>query len=116
MIDGSGNICSTPSFPACCTGTGVPAIVTDSGGPRFIVREGETGFVAANQDEFAERIIRLRHNADLLQQMRAAARKQAEAASWDGIFDHVYRVYEIALHRGAASVSGMTCAGIAPVR
>jgi glycosyltransferase involved in cell wall biosynthesis len=95
--------------------SGVPAIVTDSGGPRFIVREGETGFVAANEDEFVERILRLRHDADLLRQMRAAARKQAEAASWDDIFDHVYRVYEIALRRGAASVSSMPFAGIAPI-
>ncbi len=32
--------------------SGVPAVVTDSGGPRFIVRDGETGFVARDPQEF----------------------------------------------------------------
>ena len=32
----------------------VPCIVTDQGGPKFIVREGETGYVARNLDEFVK--------------------------------------------------------------
>jgi glycosyltransferase involved in cell wall biosynthesis len=94
--------------------SGVPAIVTDQGGPQFIIHEGETGFVASDLKSFVDYIIRLRHSPETLSQMRMNARRLAQAASWDDIFDAVYGVYDIALNRQAASVSGMPFTGVAP--
>jgi glycosyltransferase involved in cell wall biosynthesis len=95
--------------------SGVPAIVTDQGGPQFIIREGETGFVASDLNSFVDYVIRLRHSPETLSQMRMNARRLAEAASWDDIFDAVYGVYDIALNRQVASVSGMPFNGVTPV-
>jgi glycosyltransferase involved in cell wall biosynthesis len=74
--------------------SGVPAVVTDGGGPKFIVRHGEDGFVARNNFEFVEHISSLLSNRELLTAMRSAARQHALAASWDAVFEQVYRVYD----------------------
>jgi phosphatidylinositol alpha 1,6-mannosyltransferase len=73
--------------------SGVPAIVTPDGGPRYIVQEGQTGHIASD-DGFTAAITSLiadpaRHSA-----MRAAARTYALTASWDSVFDGVYKGYE----------------------
>jgi glycosyltransferase involved in cell wall biosynthesis len=73
--------------------SGVPAVVTDAGGPRFIVRHGETGFVAADDNEFCARVVELAKRQDLRREMAAAARRQMESLSWDGVFAEVYRGY-----------------------
>ena len=73
--------------------SGVPAAVSDKGGPRFIV-DGDCGFVCANNIEFAQAVLRLIQDEDLHRSMSRAARKRAERASWDAVFDSVYRVYE----------------------
>ena len=73
--------------------SGVPAVVTDAGGPRVIVRHGETGFVAADDEEFCARVVELARRQDLRREMAAAARRQMESLSWDGVFAEVYRGY-----------------------
>ncbi|MGA2117134.1 MAG: glycosyltransferase [Bryobacteraceae bacterium] len=73
--------------------SGVPAVVTDAGGPRFIVRHGETGFVAGDDEEFCARVVELARREDLRREMAAAARRQMESVSWDGVFAEVYRGY-----------------------
>jgi phosphatidylinositol alpha 1,6-mannosyltransferase len=75
----------------------VPALVSDEGGPQFIVKNGETGFICRDNASFVDGILALRHSPENLARMRSAARKYAEGASWDSIFDGVYRVYEEAL-------------------
>lgn len=77
--------------------SGVPALVSDEGGPQFVVKNGETGYVCGNNTAFVESILGLRRSQEDLARMRAAARKHAEGASWDNIFDGVYRAYEEAL-------------------
>jgi len=77
--------------------SGVPALVTDEGGPQFIVKDGETGFVCKDVTAFVDRILKLKQSPDDLERMRVLARKSAEEASWDNIFDAVYRAYEVAL-------------------
>ena len=77
---------------------GTPALVTDQGGPQFIVRPGETGFICRGIDEFLQHVERLRRNPDELNTLRTNARRQAEAASWDSVFQAVYRAYEDALN------------------
>ena len=74
--------------------SGVPAIVTDKGGPQFTVREGSSGFVARNFDEFVTYTARLMDQPELLSTMRAAARRQALETSWDRIFEGMYEAYE----------------------
>jgi len=83
--------------------SGVPAVVTDAGGPRFIVRPGETGFVERNIQGFCARIHDLVMRPAQRENMRAAARTQAMAASWDAVFESVYAGYEHGLREGAAA-------------
>jgi len=72
---------------------GVPAIVTPDGGPKFIVRDGETGFVAQDED-FVDAVELLLRNPDRVAAMRHAAREYAQTCSWDAVFDRVYSAYE----------------------
>jgi glycosyltransferase involved in cell wall biosynthesis len=73
--------------------SGVPAVVTSEGGPKFIVRHGEDGFVAQNDSEFVEFTSSLLANQERLSALRSAARQRALAASWDAVFEQVYRIY-----------------------
>jgi len=77
--------------------TGTPALVMNEGGPQFIVRPGETGFVCRTAAELVEHVVRLRSNPEELRTLRNNARRQAESASWDKVFEAVYRAYEVAL-------------------
>jgi phosphatidylinositol alpha 1,6-mannosyltransferase len=85
----------------------VPALVTDAGGPQFIVKNGETGYVCRNNTAFVDGILALRRSPEELARMRSAARKYAEGASWDAIFDGVYRAYEEALLPSASVRVGL---------
>jgi glycosyltransferase involved in cell wall biosynthesis len=76
---------------------GTPALVTDQGGPQFIVRPGETGFVCPSAAEFVEHLLHLRNHPDELKALRVNARRQAEGACWDTVFEAVYRAYDVAL-------------------
>jgi len=83
--------------------SGVPAVVTDGGGPRFIVRQGETGFVTRDSEEFVSGVRSLASQPGQLQMMRAAARAQAMTASWDAVFESVYSAYQRTLKNCAES-------------
>jgi phosphatidylinositol alpha 1,6-mannosyltransferase len=72
--------------------SGVPAIVTPDGGPARIVRNGDTGFIRADQ-HFAEAVAGLASDADVHAAMRQRARQYALSASWDAVFDGVYAQY-----------------------
>jgi phosphatidylinositol alpha 1,6-mannosyltransferase len=78
--------------------SGVPSIVTPDGGPRYIVKDGETGYIASDED-FSAAIAKLILNHDLHAQMRLAARIYAQSASWDSVFEGVYGVYDEVLSR-----------------
>ncbi|HUP03405.1 MAG TPA: glycosyltransferase [Bryobacteraceae bacterium] len=73
--------------------SGAPAVVTASGGPRFIVRPGVSGFVAASEEEFSERIVQLAREERLRREMGEAARRQVEGQTWDRVFEEVYDAY-----------------------
>jgi glycosyltransferase involved in cell wall biosynthesis len=81
--------------------SGVPSIVTPDGGPRYIVREGETGYIRRDED-FADAIASLILDTALHQRMRIEARAYAHSASWDSVFEGVYRNYEVVLTGRAA--------------
>jgi phosphatidylinositol alpha 1,6-mannosyltransferase len=77
--------------------SGVPAIVTNQGGPKFIVRHAETGFVAANLDDFVKYSIELMDNPEKLAKMKEASRASALSRSWDSVFETVYAAYAEAI-------------------
>ena len=72
--------------------SGVPAIVTRDGGPPSIVRDRETGR-AVEDAEFAAAICEVLDEDALRCRMRVAARSYALTATWDSIFEDVYRGY-----------------------
>jgi glycosyltransferase involved in cell wall biosynthesis len=65
---------------------GVPAVVTADGGPKFIVRSGETGFIAATDTAFLQRVVELALDRPLARRMSLAARRQAQETSWDAVW------------------------------
>jgi glycosyltransferase involved in cell wall biosynthesis len=83
--------------------SGVPAVVSPDGGPKYIVHEGETGFVATDE-EFAGTVAGVLEDPARLAQMRMAAREYALGCSWDAVFDRVYGAYEEVRPARAAGV------------
>ena len=81
--------------------SGVPSVVTPNGGPRYIVRDGVTGSIATD-DEFSSAIARLMLDPEMHARMRLDARSYAQSASWDAVFEGVYREYDDVLNRGGA--------------
>jgi phosphatidylinositol alpha 1,6-mannosyltransferase len=84
--------------------SGVPAIVTPDGGPARIVRDGDTGYIRADQD-FAAAITMLVSDAAVHAAMRKRARQYALSASWDAVFENIYAQYEsvLATNRNGAA-------------
>jgi phosphatidylinositol alpha 1,6-mannosyltransferase len=73
--------------------SGIPSVVTPDGGPRYIVKDGETGAIAAD-DGFSAAIAKIMLDPELHARMRVAARVHAQSASWDSVFEGVYRTYD----------------------
>lgn len=85
--------------------SGSPALVTDKGGPQFIVQPGVTGYVCPSIADFVARVRELQESPEKLKSMRIESRKQAEGASWDVVFDAVYRAYDVALRPTAVGMN-----------
>lgn len=77
--------------------SGVPALVTNQGGPKFIVKHGESGFVAANADEFEKFALELLDSPEKLDEMKRRSRECAMNSSWDAVFEAVYDAYREAI-------------------
>jgi len=73
--------------------SGVPCVVTRRGGPQSIVRCGVSGFAASDEDSFATAVVEVVGNQELHRRLRCGARHQAEAASWDRIFEDMWQLY-----------------------
>jgi glycosyltransferase involved in cell wall biosynthesis len=76
--------------------SGVPAVVTPDGGPCTIVRDGETGRVVPDED-FSTAVAWVLADPVRHAKMRNAARAHALTASWDSVFEDVYKAYEAIL-------------------
>lgn len=81
------------NVPQEAMASAVPAIVTDKGGPKFIVKEGKTGFIAKNLEDFVKYSLELMDNPEQLARMKEASLEFARARSWDSVFESVYEVY-----------------------
>lgn len=77
--------------------SGVPAIVTAQGGPKFIIKDGESGFVAENFDDFVKYSLLLMNDAEKLAIMKQQSRANAMSSSWDAVFEAVYAAYREAI-------------------
>ena len=84
--------------------SGVPAVVTPDGGPRTIVRDGETGRIVPDA-EFTTAVAGILGDPAKHAAMRLAARAYALTASWDSVFEGVYKAYEgmMAARNGTAA-------------
>ncbi|MFZ1085263.1 MAG: glycosyltransferase [Terracidiphilus sp.] len=89
--------------------SGVPALVSDKGGPKFIVKN-DCGFVCASDDEFLQAALLLIEDQSLRRTMSLAARKRAELASWEAVFDSVYHTYECELRAKDGAFENKTLA------
>ncbi len=78
--------------------SGVPAVVTPDGGPCTIVRDGETGRIVPDA-EFATAVAGILADPSRHAAMREAARAYALTASWDSVFEGVYKAYGTMLAR-----------------
>ncbi len=73
--------------------SGVPAVVTDKGGPQFLLEHNATGFVARNDGEFIEYLVKLKNDPVLRERMGIHARRTVHLKCWDRIFLEVYKAY-----------------------
>ncbi len=88
--------------------SGVPCVVTSRGGPAHIVTDGLDGLVASGPDAFVQSVLRLAADPPLRRRLGSSARATALKASWDSVFEDVYRAYADSLARPrtfAASLS-----------
>ena len=81
--------------------SGVPAIVSSGGGPKYIIRPGIDGLEAFDSQSFADGILALNRDADLLRSMSEAARAGAANYSWNSVFHGVYSRYSEFLAQSA---------------
>ena len=72
---------------------GVPVIASDVGEAKYIVQEGETGFLAKTENEWAEEILFLAGNPELCRKMGKAGMKLVvEKYSYEAILPHLGKV------------------------
>lgn len=80
--------------------SGVPAVVMNEGGPKFIVEPEKSGFVAHDEIELADIVVRTMQqltDPQRKQQLREAARARALTFSWSRCFAQLYEAYEACL-------------------
>jgi len=73
--------------------SGVPCVVTSGGGPKYLVRHEADGLIAHGEQAFARSCARLVREESTRRHMALQARQSALEATWDKVFDGVYRVY-----------------------
>ncbi len=99
---------SIATLEALCAG--VPAVAMSHGGVGDIIQHGREGFLAANEEEFADYIVQLVTDAPMRARMAAATRKSAARFAWDPVLAQHLEVYRLAqdrCHRNAAEKSSV---------
>jgi phosphatidylinositol alpha 1,6-mannosyltransferase len=81
----------------------VPAVVTSEGGPQYLVKNGITGFVAKDGQQFIQLVLELAAQPQRLQLMGAAARENIQEKSWDAAFEMTYAAYRHCLQTMSAA-------------
>src|SRR5262249_4766210 len=60
--------------------SGVPVVVARGGGPKFLVEEGVSGFIAKNDNDFLDRLVKVLSSPSQLNAMKQHARSAALGA------------------------------------
>ena len=83
--------------------SGCPAVAMNLGGVSDVVEHGREGFLAADEDEFAEYIIRLVRETELRQQIAARTRDRLGRFAWDHVIARHQNLFLLAQQRLAGS-------------
>lgn len=75
--------------------SGVPAVVMTEGGPKFLIKNGENGFIAEDEQDFIETVVRLVKNPCQLKTLSTAAHASAQIHSWERIFEKMFEYYKM---------------------
>ncbi|MGI8787093.1 MAG: glycosyltransferase [Pyrinomonadaceae bacterium] len=76
---------------------GVPAVVMSEGGPKFLIDNGADGFIAESEKDFIEIVVSLVKKPAQLPALGQAARRSAQANSWERIFEKMFEYYRICM-------------------
>jgi glycosyltransferase involved in cell wall biosynthesis len=78
--------------------SGVPAVVMPEGGPKFLIKQNISGYIAEDERDFNEAVVKFARSPNLLDQMKQAARATAIEHSWEKIFGDLYQSYCRGMH------------------
>jgi phosphatidylinositol alpha 1,6-mannosyltransferase len=77
--------------------SGVPTVVSPETADRVGIDHGVTGFHAVDLHGFTESVLKPMQDRELQREMGRAARSFSCSKAWDGVFEQVYRIYEMGL-------------------
>jgi glycosyltransferase involved in cell wall biosynthesis len=77
--------------------SGVPALVTSKGGPKYLVRDGVTGFVSANAEDFIAKTKLIVTTPKLHRSLRTATLHARGGTTWDNVLDDLVAAYQASL-------------------
>ncbi len=80
--------------------SGVPAVVTSKGGPKYQVRDGVTGFVGADAEDFIAKTKLVVTTARLHKSLRDATRQASGNTGWGMVLDDLADAYQESLQPG----------------
>jgi glycosyltransferase involved in cell wall biosynthesis len=75
--------------------SGVPAVVMSEGGPKFLIRHGENGFIAEDEKDFIETVLRLVENPHQISTLGQAAHRSAQEHCWERVFEKMFEYYKM---------------------
>lgn len=82
--------------------SGVPSLVTSKGGPKFQVRDGVTGFVGVNAQDFIAKAMLVAALPKVHKSLREATRlAAARGTGWDNVLDDLAHAYHSSLQSEA---------------
>lgn len=76
---------------------GVPAVVMNEGGPKFLIETGVNGYIAENNADFVETVVRILQNPRQLPALGRAARRAAQGHSWERVFEKMFEYYKMCM-------------------
>ncbi len=85
--------------------SGVPAVVTSEGGPKSLIQNNVTGYIAASDSDFVQKVNDLINDRETHRRMGQAARLYACTQSWDSVFERVFLAYQTCLPKNPSLVS-----------
>lgn len=83
--------------------SGCPAVAMNLGGVADVVEHGREGFLADNEDEFVDYIVRLIRETELRQQMAARTRDRLDRFAWEHVIARHQNLFCLAQQRLAGT-------------